>query len=1416
MNFLRQLFSFSVTKGVLFVVVSVLLSLAIWFFGPMLHFGEATPLLDVGTRIATILLMLALMLFVFLRWPISILGVTALCLLIWFGFPLVKVGDASPFGAVWIRVLIIAVVAITFITLLIKRYWTELIQNQDFVQKLLTPKESEEGEEQIIPVATELENKFYRTLEQLKELKVNKTLLYKLLAWNQYRYELPWYMLLGATDSGKTTFALNSGLEFPQNPPIDIDYLESLPATEDCDWWLSNSAVLVDLSGKYVSQDVLTAQPLAEWKTLLGLMHEHRPRTPINGVLLTLNMQDLIESTPEELRKHATRLRLRMDEMRKKMEIIFPVYLVVTKTDIIWGFNEYFADLSRQGKEQVWGFTLPYQSKGQANGDELKANIRSEFELLAQQLESHLNERLYEEPNLDSRTKLYAFTDEFRSLQNKIDIFTSQLLIESKFDDTQRLTMLRGVYFTSAVQNVLKDIVINKQTLVEQLKQRFSRGLAALKNEQAWNNAPLPSYTESVDSDHSFSDIDDAPRDELNGALVSTPPLDSTVPAKAVDPNTIVISRPRYRLDGAESYFTHNLLSQLVLAESGLVRPNLRWEYQNRLKKIFGNLALGLGFIGLSTGIVNSASHNKTYLQSVAEKTGLLEQKVDQYQSAPSPELIPVILDSSETLPRYDTLKLDDPSWDYRFGLYTGENIKKTSDHTYHQLQDSLLLPYINQRLETVMVDSLRDKNSDKAYNALRVYLLLHDEKRYTQDNNAAEVSDWVNTDVDTHDVGADFAGNSAIGSHIKSMFDGKRVIHISSHVNNDLVAQVRLFLNNAPPTQRLYDRAKNSMLQDAPSEISLQSILGDKAGQLFSLKDGKTIDKGVSGIYTVEGYRRNFGIKLLEFVKRAQKDDAWVMGQPEDTTSVQETAEALTEQFNSPQMQEIKKLYLTEYARAWQDFVNNIQLAPDTSGGTMGFVYELNMAKGLVSADSPLSKLVRTIVKETSPTAIMVPTQSATGGAVDNKVTELQTSAAELQKNAQALGRLSGVNNLKLERELIEAPFAGLREVVTGSPYVVGDPAAQMVGNMTNSSPLGKLSLDNANALIGEYYNALVTIDNASRTGAMPTNIETFSKLKVEADRYPAPLSNILSSLGLGGQRKLSLMMGEVLNQQFQQQVGQYCWQTMAGRYPFDRGSANEVLPDDFANLFGPNGLYNQFFQKNLVNIVETGVRPWRYKLQPDGTPMMGPSLHSFEQAAQIRQMFFGSSGGTSSGMEGGAGTRMSMHMNVAVTTMDPDIAQLMINMDGQGQRYAHGPVVPLSFNWPGPRGGTAAEIMAESLTGGNLPSVGANGAWALFRLIDKAKFRNEMSSNRLSVSYELGGRGVMLEFSTQGSANPLTSNIFQTFNCPKPEALSPVASPSVGTSSTSVNMTGPSNVLPAGQLPVNPKTGKPLTVSP
>ena len=38
------------------------------------------------------------------------------------------------------------------------------------------------------------------------------------------------------------------------------------------------------------------------------------------------------------------------------------MYVLVTKSDLLHGFTEYFADLGKEQRAQVWGFTLPLES----------------------------------------------------------------------------------------------------------------------------------------------------------------------------------------------------------------------------------------------------------------------------------------------------------------------------------------------------------------------------------------------------------------------------------------------------------------------------------------------------------------------------------------------------------------------------------------------------------------------------------------------------------------------------------------------------------------------------------------------------------------------------------------------------------------------------------------------------------------------------------------------------------------------------------------------------------------------------------------------------------------------------------------------------------------------------------------------
>src|SRR5690606_8416903 len=177
----------------------------------------------------------------------------------------------------------------------------------------------------------------------------------------QYLYQLPWYVFIGAPGSGKTTALVNSGLNFPLADRFGKVALKGIGGTRNCDWWFTDEAVLLDTAGRYTTHESDPTGDEQEWKGFLNLLTKYRGRQPINGVMLTVSVADLLSATDTERVAHAAVLRRRLQELREELGIQFPVYVLVTKTDLLSGFEEYFATFSRQELDQIWGFTIPYE-----------------------------------------------------------------------------------------------------------------------------------------------------------------------------------------------------------------------------------------------------------------------------------------------------------------------------------------------------------------------------------------------------------------------------------------------------------------------------------------------------------------------------------------------------------------------------------------------------------------------------------------------------------------------------------------------------------------------------------------------------------------------------------------------------------------------------------------------------------------------------------------------------------------------------------------------------------------------------------------------------------------------------------------------------------------------------------------------
>src|SRR5205085_2105799 len=143
---------------------------------------------------------------------------------------------------------------------------------------------------------------------------------------------------IGAPGSGKTTALVNSGLNFPLEQRSGPGAVRGVGGTRNCDWWFTDEAIFLDTAGRYTTQDSDAASDSAGWAEFLALLKKYRKRRPLNGIILTISAQDLMVEGGSARETHVAAARRRLSELTKELRIQLPVYLLVTKVDLVAGF----------------------------------------------------------------------------------------------------------------------------------------------------------------------------------------------------------------------------------------------------------------------------------------------------------------------------------------------------------------------------------------------------------------------------------------------------------------------------------------------------------------------------------------------------------------------------------------------------------------------------------------------------------------------------------------------------------------------------------------------------------------------------------------------------------------------------------------------------------------------------------------------------------------------------------------------------------------------------------------------------------------------------------------------------------------------------------------------------------------------
>jgi len=249
---------------------------------------------------------------------------------------------------------------------------------------------------------------------------------------------LPWYVMIGEPQSGKSTAITNCGLEFPLGESI-----QGTGGTKNCDWWFSNNFILLDTAGRYTFDEGHEADR-DEWIAFLKLIAKYRKRKAINGLIVSIPVDSLMTKGLDQLKLDARKIRQKIDQLSQQLGLHPPVFLLIMKSDLINGFTDFFESLPETRLGEVFGWTNDVRQLQ----DPIAAFEKSFDELHDTTRKLRLS-LMKEETRPEVLKNIYFFSEEFSRLRPRISVFMDVVFKSNPYSPAP---FLRGYFFTSGTQ----------------------------------------------------------------------------------------------------------------------------------------------------------------------------------------------------------------------------------------------------------------------------------------------------------------------------------------------------------------------------------------------------------------------------------------------------------------------------------------------------------------------------------------------------------------------------------------------------------------------------------------------------------------------------------------------------------------------------------------------------------------------------------------------------------------------------------------------------------------------------------------------------------------------------------------------------------------------------------------------------
>lgn len=352
-------------------------------------------------------------------------GVAAVLAIVWLLGPTLAVAGAQPLAEPWQRWLATGLILLGVLLWYLVKWVLAQRREQGLQQALAGGEQGAQAIEQRLKLGFDALRKQRRSSGSM--------------------LAMPWYAVVGAPGTGKTTAIRASGLKFVARDVVGAEAYQGAGGTRHCNWWIAEEAVLLDTAGRYSYSEVANATDEAEWQRFLSTVKRFRPERPVNGVLVFFGLDHIATMSDGELVTMVGSVSARVRELAQTFGLALPVYAVFTKLDCLAGFRPLLEDLSDSECRRSLGVALDAVQEP----ERVRTAVEQGMAALIRNIELWTHGEVQREHNLSRSAQMIAAPLQLVALVPRIAAVMQRLAIDSA---EGRLMRLRGLYLLSSVQ----------------------------------------------------------------------------------------------------------------------------------------------------------------------------------------------------------------------------------------------------------------------------------------------------------------------------------------------------------------------------------------------------------------------------------------------------------------------------------------------------------------------------------------------------------------------------------------------------------------------------------------------------------------------------------------------------------------------------------------------------------------------------------------------------------------------------------------------------------------------------------------------------------------------------------------------------------------------------------------------------